>query len=344
MDGRADQYALACAAVEMLTGSPPFLRDDSMALMWAQLEAEPPRPTERRPELAPAVDEVIAAAMAKSPAGRYPTCRDFAMALAAACGQSGRPRTSGASGPAQWPGQDQGQHGGQWPDAPPALEPQHGYDAPEPSPPPNSWPWPATTSQLAPWPLLTLARGRGTNHPLAGMRLLHGILTTPGQTAARRSQLRECGRPPLTPPGLPARRPAGMAITGRPAGTPMSDRPAGTPMSDRPAGDPVSGRPAGTPTARRQASRPISGRRAGMPSSRRRASPPISGRRAGMPSSRRQASPPTTCPAAGGPVSRHRAVRLSLRHRACPDSPDSRAGPRRVPARTAIAAGMSRWP
>ncbi|MFZ0047721.1 MAG: serine/threonine-protein kinase, partial [Streptosporangiaceae bacterium] len=128
VDGRADQYALACAAVEMLTGSPPFLRDDSMALMWAQLEAEPPRPTERRPELAPAVDEVIAAAMAKSPAGRYPTCRDFAMALAAACGQSGRPGTSGASGPAQWPGQDQGQHGGQWPDAPPALEPQHGYD------------------------------------------------------------------------------------------------------------------------------------------------------------------------------------------------------------------------
>jgi serine/threonine-protein kinase len=141
VDGRADQYALACAAVEMLTGSPPFLRDDSMALMWAQLEAEPPRPTERRPELAPAVDEVIAAAMAKSPAGRYPTCRDFAMALAAACGQSGRPRTSGASGPAQWPEQDQRQHSGQWPDAPPALEPQHGYHAPEPGPPPNSWPW-----------------------------------------------------------------------------------------------------------------------------------------------------------------------------------------------------------
>ena len=56
-----------------------------MALMWAQLEAPPPRLTERRPELPPAVDEVIAAAMAKSPAGRYATCRDFAAALAAAC-------------------------------------------------------------------------------------------------------------------------------------------------------------------------------------------------------------------------------------------------------------------
>ncbi len=39
VDGRADQYALACSVVEILTGVPPFRRDDSMAVMWAQLEA-----------------------------------------------------------------------------------------------------------------------------------------------------------------------------------------------------------------------------------------------------------------------------------------------------------------
>ncbi len=85
VDGRADQYALACAVVEMLTGTPPFDRTDTMALMWAQLHAAPPRLTERRPELPPVVDQVIARALAKAPGSRYPSCRAFADALGAAC-------------------------------------------------------------------------------------------------------------------------------------------------------------------------------------------------------------------------------------------------------------------
>jgi serine/threonine protein kinase len=103
VDGRADQYALACTVVEMLTGSTPFRHDDSMAIMWAQLESEPPRLTERRPDLPPAVDDVIAAAMAKKPTGRYRTCQDFAQALQAACAGPARPRSAPAQFPAAWP-------------------------------------------------------------------------------------------------------------------------------------------------------------------------------------------------------------------------------------------------
>lgn len=42
VDGRTDQYALACAAFELLTGAPPFRRDEEAALMYAQLSEPPP--------------------------------------------------------------------------------------------------------------------------------------------------------------------------------------------------------------------------------------------------------------------------------------------------------------
>ncbi len=86
VDGRADEYALACATVEMLTGTPPFPKQERLAVMWAQLSEPPPSLSERRPGLPPAVDGVIATALAKSPASRYQRCGEFAAALRAACG------------------------------------------------------------------------------------------------------------------------------------------------------------------------------------------------------------------------------------------------------------------
>jgi serine/threonine-protein kinase len=96
VDGRADLYALACASFEMLSGEPPFQRDDDLAIMWAQVSAPPPSLSERRPDLPPAVDTVLQRALAKDPANRFSTCLAFAAGLRAALGLHGQP----SAGPA----------------------------------------------------------------------------------------------------------------------------------------------------------------------------------------------------------------------------------------------------
>jgi tRNA A-37 threonylcarbamoyl transferase component Bud32 len=85
LDGRTDQYALACASFEMLSGSPPFMRGNEMAVISAQLSEPPPSLSARQPGVPAAADQVIAKALAKSPADRYGRCLDFAEALLAAC-------------------------------------------------------------------------------------------------------------------------------------------------------------------------------------------------------------------------------------------------------------------
>ncbi len=86
VDGRTDEYALACSAYTMLTGQPPFVRDESVAVMWAQISASPPELTSRRPDLPAAVDQVMAKALAKVRTDRYAACPEFAVALRRACG------------------------------------------------------------------------------------------------------------------------------------------------------------------------------------------------------------------------------------------------------------------
>ncbi len=85
VDGRSDQYALACSAFEMLAGAPPFQQDATMAVMWAQVSTAPPALTSRRPGLPAEVDQVIAKALAKDPADRYRTCLEFTSVLRDSC-------------------------------------------------------------------------------------------------------------------------------------------------------------------------------------------------------------------------------------------------------------------
>jgi serine/threonine-protein kinase len=86
VDGRADQYALACSAFELLTGGPPFVRDQATAMIWAHMSQPPPLLTARRPDLPTSADQVLARGLAKAPTDRYPSCGEFAGALRRALG------------------------------------------------------------------------------------------------------------------------------------------------------------------------------------------------------------------------------------------------------------------
>jgi serine/threonine protein kinase/DNA-binding beta-propeller fold protein YncE len=146
VDGRADQYALACAAFELLSGAPPFSRNEGLAVIYAQLSEPPPPLTGRRAGLPAAIDQVMARAMAKSPAERYLSCRDFAVAMRdafglrpARTGPAARPAperppteiampVAGATAAAEQPSDD----------SPPPRDAQPSPDSPSQQPPPGS--------------------------------------------------------------------------------------------------------------------------------------------------------------------------------------------------------------
>jgi DNA-binding beta-propeller fold protein YncE len=83
VDARADVYALGGVLCFLLTGHVPFERDRDEAKLWAQLSAPPPKPSELRPGLSRAFDDVVARAMAKEPADRYQSAGDLGRAAAA---------------------------------------------------------------------------------------------------------------------------------------------------------------------------------------------------------------------------------------------------------------------
>ena len=99
LDGRADLYSLACAGFELLCGTPPFGPDQGLTVIYAHLYAPPPRATERRADLTAAADRVLATALAKSPADRYPSCGEFAEELRSALGLQPHRETPPGAGP-----------------------------------------------------------------------------------------------------------------------------------------------------------------------------------------------------------------------------------------------------
>ena len=81
LDGRSDVYSLGCVLYEMLAGEPPYTGRTAQAVVARRL-AEPVPSLRTLRETVPArVERAITKALAKAPADRFATARQFAEAL-----------------------------------------------------------------------------------------------------------------------------------------------------------------------------------------------------------------------------------------------------------------------
>ncbi|EHR63356.1 serine/threonine-protein kinase [Saccharomonospora cyanea] len=79
LDGRTDQYALACMLFACLTGQPPF-KGDVQTVIKGHLSGDVPSVSQAVPSLPAAVDEVVRKGMAKTAEERYANCVELVSA------------------------------------------------------------------------------------------------------------------------------------------------------------------------------------------------------------------------------------------------------------------------
>ena len=89
IDGRADQYSLACVMYEMLTGQPPFVASTLQSLIMKHVGEPVALITTVRPSVPDEIEDVILRALEKVPADRFPTVGDFGEALTRAIATTG---------------------------------------------------------------------------------------------------------------------------------------------------------------------------------------------------------------------------------------------------------------
>ena len=96
LDGRSDEYSLACVCYEMLSGEPVYSGPSVQAVIAKQMSGSIPRLTTVR-NVPNAVERAVTQALAKMPADRFPTARAFADALTAAADPARRASGAGRS-------------------------------------------------------------------------------------------------------------------------------------------------------------------------------------------------------------------------------------------------------
>ncbi len=93
LDGRADQYALAVIAFELLAGRVPFSAESPLAVLHQHVSTPPPPLSTVLPGTAASVDAVLFRGLAKKPGDRFASCSAFVAALGAALAVPGAAAT-----------------------------------------------------------------------------------------------------------------------------------------------------------------------------------------------------------------------------------------------------------
>jgi tRNA A-37 threonylcarbamoyl transferase component Bud32 len=89
VDGRSDQYSLACVLYEMLAGEPPYLGATAQAITAKRFSEPVPHLSTMR-SVPPEIESAVARALGKSPADRFRTVSEFNAALTAKTGAPAR--------------------------------------------------------------------------------------------------------------------------------------------------------------------------------------------------------------------------------------------------------------
>ncbi|HEX3780008.1 MAG TPA: protein kinase [Pseudonocardiaceae bacterium] len=142
VDGRTDEYSMACVLFACLAGRPPFL-GSVPEVISGHLGGEVPS-LAALAKLPPPIDEVIRRGMAKDPTRRYPDCRQLVAAARGALSRTAPPQRQ--QGPGTGPNPMQGPGTG-----------------PNPMTGPNSGPNPITGPGSGPIPLGQ--QGGGQQYP-----------------------------------------------------------------------------------------------------------------------------------------------------------------------------------